>query len=127
MKVSLTRKTGFFGMGSPLKVFKNGEQVFLLNNDQTREIDASEEAINLDVKFSFLKSETVQIDNNAEEKQLQVKINPNILKLYMSLFTLIFILPIIFKSWELGVGILAIYIIFVAVMSRKFYVIEELD
>ncbi|WP_314059854.1 hypothetical protein [uncultured Vagococcus sp.] len=127
MKVSLTRKTGFFGMGSPLKVFKNGEQVFLLNNDQTKEIDASEEAINLDVKFSFLKSETVQIDNNAEEKQLQVKINPNILKLYMSLFTLIFILPIIFKSWELGVGILAIYIIFVAVMSRKFYVIEELD
>lgn len=127
MKVSLTRKTGFFGMGSPLKVFKNGEQVFLLNNDQTKEIAASEEAINLDVKFSFLKSETVQIDNNAEEKQLQVKINPNILKLYMSLFTLIFILPIIFKSWELGVGILAIYIIFVAVMSRKFYVIEELD
>lgn len=127
MKVSLTRKTGFFGMGSPLKVNKNGEQLFLLTSDETKEIETSESSLNLDVKFSFLKSETVQIDNNAEEKNLQVKINPNILKLYMSLFTLIFILPVIFKSWELGVGILAIYIVFVAVMSRKFYVIEELD
>ncbi len=127
MKVSLVRKTGFFGMGSPLKVFKNGEQVCLLNTDETKEIDGAEAGFNLDVKFSFLKSETVHIDNSAEEQRLQIKINPNILKLYMSLFTLIFILPIIFKSWELGVGILAIYIIFVAVMSRKFYVIEELE
>lgn len=127
MKVTLTRKTGFFGMGSPLKVFKDGQQLFLLSSDEVKEFEVTEETFNLDVKFSFLKSETIQISNDSEERNLQVSINPNILKLYMSLFTLIFILPIIFKSWELGVGILAIYIIFVAVMSRKFYVIEEFD
>ncbi|MBE9388055.1 hypothetical protein [Vagococcus salmoninarum] len=124
MKVKLTRKTGFFGMGSPLKILKNGQQAFLLNHDGSKEFEITEETT-IQGKFSFLKSEIYSLENNAESKELQIKINPNILKLYMSLFTLIFILPLIFRSWVLGVGILIIYVGFVAVMAPKFYVIEE--
>ena len=127
MKVNLTRKTGFFGMGSPLKVVVDQEEAFQLTNETTKEFEVTKPDATLQVTYSFLKSEVFTLVNGQLEKNLQIRINPNILKLYMSLFTLIFILPLVFRSWELGVGILAIYVIFVAVMSRKFYIIEEID
>lgn len=123
MKINLTRKTGFFGQGSPLKVILNGQEAGMLNNDERKQFDVGADQVELMVKFSFLRSQLYTLSHTEEE--FQIKINPNIMRLYISLFTLIFILPILFKSWLLGVGILALYVIFVAVMSRYFYVIEE--
>lgn len=127
MKLNVKRQTGFFGMGSSLTVFLGQQKAGALKHDETKAFEVTTESTELKVSFSFLRSQTYTIVADQPEKEVRVRVNPLIMKLYVWLFTLVFILPLIFKTWLLGVGILIVYLGFVAVMSAKFYLIDEIE
>ena len=55
MNIRITRNTGFYGMGSPIRVLKNGERWFSLNQNQSKEVTV-EEAVSVQATFYFLKN-----------------------------------------------------------------------
>lgn len=126
MKIGLKRKTSFLGNDKLLKLIKNGQEYTTLAHNEHKELEVKEESMTLSAQLGFLKSEDHTFSKEDDGKEYTVKVNPNILRMYVTFFTFIFIFPLLFKSWVLGVVILLAYIAFVGVMSRKFYTIEEL-
>lgn len=124
MKVLVKRKTGFMGMGSAIKLVKNHTDITKINFQEEKEL-TYDEGDELIAQFSFLKSDPYVLTEKDNEKELTVSSNPTVLNLYMSFFTLIFILPIVFRSWLLGVLIVICYVVFIFVMAKKYYLIKR--
>ena len=51
--------------------------------------------------------------------------NPVVFNFYVTYFTLIFIIPLLFKSWVFAIALVAFYGVFIWLMGKKFYIMEE--
>ncbi|MBL1228547.1 hypothetical protein IW492_04780 [Enterococcus sp. BWB1-3] len=122
MIVHFTRKTGFYGMATPIEVMKNGERWFLITNNSEKMVEVNENEVEVQVRFYFMKSDVFLLANNSAEKELEIKMNPILVSNYLFFFFLI----LVARGSYWGVLILlALYCIFLFSVLKKAYVIKE--
>ncbi|MFV0557142.1 MAG: hypothetical protein ACK5MW_00625 [Enterococcus sp.] len=124
MQLKLTRKTGFFGMGSPLVVRITQEQKALLNHQQTVQLELPNQMCTVQVTFFLLKSPVYQVHQTTA---LEVTMNPKLLLVYLLLFALMFLLPVmVINPWSILV-ILIFYGCWMRHFFRQAYLIKECE
>lgn len=126
MKINLYRNTGFFAMGTPFEILINNTPTAKLRHNQTITIDCQPDD-RLRAKYSLLKSKELVLTEEDEGATFEITSNPNIMKTYMTIFTLLFIFPILFQQWILAVLIVIFYAIFGITIMNKFYLIKKVD
>ncbi|MGX6961272.1 hypothetical protein [Vagococcus xieshaowenii] len=126
MKIKLKRNTGFFAMGTPFDILMNKRSFTKLSHNDSKEIDYQAGDV-LRAKYSLLKSNEVTLSEEDEGATFEISSNPNIMRTYITIFTLLFIFPILFQQWLLAIFIIVFYLIFGIVMSNRFYLIKKID
>ena len=125
MEVQITRKTGFYGMGSPLLVKKNQKSWFSIQQNQTKIVEVTESEAIIQVSFFALKSKPFKIYPTESVLQLEIIMNPALISIYLILFFAI-ALSAFLKLSILGVLILLVmYIIFFFFMLKQAYIVQE--
>lgn len=124
MDLRITRKTGFYGMGSPFSLLINGKKQGGISQGQTKEIPLSDTNTQgeIVVKFSLLQSQPYPYDiNKPDSLDLEVVFNPSFVLIYIGLF-----LALITAMQSVGFLIvgLASYVVFLVFMSRRALVIR---
>lgn len=127
MDVHVTRRTGFYGMATPIEVLKNGKRWFLIANDSQKSLEVSESEIEVQVRFYFMKSDVLYLKNDGLDKELEITMSPILLSNYFVFFMLMLLIPFVGISL-LGVLLfLLLYFIFLFFMLKKAYIIKEID
>ncbi|KAF1302485.1 MULTISPECIES: hypothetical protein [Enterococcus] len=124
MKVRVTRKTGFYGMGSPLKVLLN-KNAFFINHDQTKEQDIPTASCSIQVSFYLLKSKVYHFHSQKEVLDLIIEMNPQMVQIYLAFFILMLFLPLMFRSLILSLILILFFFLFLWRFLQKAYVIKE--
>lgn len=124
MKINLKRKVGYMGIGSAINVLKNNQKVATISPEETIEVDV-ESGDKLQVAYGILKSEVFDVTEEHQDRTFDVHMNPVVFNFYVTYFTLIFIIPLLFKSWVFAIALVAFYGVFIWLMGKKFYIMEE--
>lgn len=127
MNVHVTRRTGFYGMATPIEVLKNGERWFMIANNSVKTLDVSESQIEVQVRFYFMKSEVFYLKNDARDKELEITMNPILLSNYLVFFILMLLVPLAGMSIAAILLFLLLYFMFLFFILKKAYVIKEID
>ncbi|MBL1224397.1 hypothetical protein [Enterococcus sp. BWR-S5] len=127
MDVHVTRKTGFYGMATPIEVLKNGERWFMIANNSEKTMEVSEEQIEVQVRFYLMKSEILYLKNDASEKELEITMSPILLSNYLVFFVLMLMIPLVGMSIAAILVFLLLYFIFMFFMLKKAYIIKEIN
>ncbi|MBP1045573.1 hypothetical protein I6N96_04735 [Enterococcus sp. BWM-S5] len=127
MNVHVTRRTGFYGMATPIKVLKNGEPCFMIANNTTKTIEVSEAEAELQVRFYFLGSDTFYLKNDGLDKEIEITMSPILLSNYLVFFFLMLMIPLVGMSIAAILIFVLLYFIFLFFMLKKAYVIKEID
>lgn len=125
MNIRCTRNTGFYGMGSPIEIKKDQKKWFYLNQNQTKQVELTEEKCTIQAQFFFLKSAPFTVDNQDQMIELEVTMNPTLILVYVILFIGMFLIPVLHLSIFGIVLLLILYFIFVFSMLNRAYIIKE--
>lgn len=125
MGLMISRKTGFYGMGSGFRVTINGKSQGNIRNEETKEYEVPEDQLtgSLQISFSLLKSKPYYYDlRKNPQLQLEVVMNPAVVLIYLFLFV-----ALIFAAWNLLllIAALAAFAIFLAFMLQQAFLIRE--
>ncbi|MFB5510714.1 hypothetical protein [Enterococcus casseliflavus] len=131
MEIELTRRTGFYGMGSPLEIMQGKKRIAAINHQQTIFLALAEQTP-IRVRMFFLESQPFQLPQGQSALKLEVVMNPALKRVYigfyLSLFLMIGGLSLLSISLYslLFVGVyLVAYFIFVLIYLKKAYLIKE--
>lgn len=131
MELQLTRRTGFYGMGSPLEVMQGKKRIAAINHQQTIFL-ALVEQTPIRVRMFFLESQPFQLPKGQSALKLEVVMNPALKRIYigfyLSLFLMMGVLGLLSISLYslLFVGVyLVAYFVFVLIYLKKAYLIKE--
>lgn len=125
MELQVTRKTGFYGMGSAISLTKNGQYWFSINHNQVKQLNVSENEMTIQAKLFFFKSKNKIIKNKGNLVSLEITMNPRMVFAYVLFFIFMMFLPIIGFSF-IGILVLfALYAVFLFSMVNRAYVIKE--
>ena len=131
MELQLTRRTGFYGMGSPLEVMQGKKRIAAINHQQTIFLALAEQTP-IRVRMFFLESQPFQLPQGQSALKLEVVMNPALKRIYigfyLSLFLMIGGLGLLSISLYslLFVGVyLVAYFVFVLIYLKKAYLIKE--
>lgn len=125
MNIRCTRNTGFYGMGSPIEVRKNGEKWIYLTQNQTKDMEIDDSVCTIQAKFFFLKSVPFSVRDQGQLIDLEIKMNPTLILVYVILFVGMLMIPVLHLN-IVGISLLlVIYFIFVFSMLNKAYIIKE--
>ncbi|WP_086347442.1 hypothetical protein [Candidatus Enterococcus clewellii] len=127
MNVHVTRRTGFYGMATPIEVLKNGERWFMIANNSQKTLNVTENQVEVQVRFYFMKSEVLYLKNDASDKELEITMNPVLVSNYLVFFLLMLLIPLVGVSIAGILFVLLLYFIFLFLMLKKAYVIKEID
>lgn len=127
MNVHVTRRTGFYGMATPIEVLKNGERWFMIANNSQKTLNITENQVEVQVRFYFMKSEVLYLKNDASDKELEITMNPVLLSNYLVFFLLMLLIPLVGVSIAGILIVLLLYFTFLFFMLKKAYVIKEID
>ncbi|MGX7029871.1 hypothetical protein [Vagococcus zengguangii] len=126
MKIKLNRNSGFFAMGTPFDILINKSSNTKLAHNQSKEIEYEPGDV-LRAKYSLLKSNEVTLSAEDDGATFEITSNPNIMRTYMTIFTLLFIFPVLFQQWLLAILIIIFYAIFGMAVMNKFYLISKVE
>ncbi|MFT0131655.1 hypothetical protein I6I78_09945 [Enterococcus casseliflavus] len=131
MELQLTRRTGFYGMGSPLEIMQGKKRIAAINHQQTIFLALAEQTP-IRVRMFFLESQPFQLPQGQSALKLEVVMNPALKRVYigfyLSLFLMIGGLGLLSISLYslLFVGVyLVAYFVFVLIYLKKAYLIKE--
>lgn len=131
MELQLTRRTGFYGMGSPLEVMQGKKRIAAINHQQTIFLALAEQTP-IRVRMFFLESQPFQLPKGQSALKLEVVMNPALKRIYigfyLSLFLMMGVLGLLSISLYslLFVGVyLVAYFVFVFIYLKKAYLIKE--
>ena len=131
MELQLTRRTGFYGMGSPLEVMQGKKRITAINHQQTIFLALAEQTP-IRVHMFFLESQPFQLPKGQSALKLEVVMNPALKRIYigfyLSLFLMMGVLGLLSISLYslLFVGVyLVAYFVFVLIYLKKAYLIKE--
>lgn len=131
MELQLTRRTGFYGMGSPLEIMQGKKRIAAINHQQTIFLALAEQTP-IRVRMFFLESQPFQLPQGQSALKLEVVMNPELKRIYigfyLSLFLMIGGLGLLSISLYslLFVGVyLVAYFVFVLIYLKKAYLIKE--
>lgn len=131
MELQLTRRTGFYGMGSPLEVMQGKKRIAAINHQQTIFLGLAEQTP-IRVRMFFLESQPFHLPKDQSALKLEVVMNPALKRIYigfyLSLFLMMGVLGLLSISLYslLFVGVyLVAYFVFVLIYLKKAYLIKE--
>lgn len=131
MELELTRRTGFYGMGSPLEIMQGKKRIAAINHQQTIFLALAEQTP-IRVRMFFLESQPFQLPQGQSALKLEVVMNPALKRVYigfyLSLFLMIGGLSLLSISLYslLFVGVyLVAYFVFALIYLKKAYLIKE--
>ncbi|MHC5217394.1 hypothetical protein ACYSNR_12115 [Enterococcus sp. LJL128] len=125
MKLYITRKTGFYGMATPITVLKNGEKWFAIGNNSAKTVEVLENELDLQVSFYLLKSEPFHLKNDGLDKELEITMNPMLVGNYLIFFVLMLLIPATRMPLIAILLFLVLYFVFLITSLKKAYVIKE--
>jgi hypothetical protein len=130
MAYKITRKTGFYAMGSPLDLLLDGQKVARINHQETLVLDFDEGK--LSVRFFFLKSKERSLEELQDGDSLVIKMNPKIVTFYILFYVGLFLLMALLAiSQQITIILLGILLYLVGYFclgvhySKQAYIIEE--
>ncbi|GGC80589.1 hypothetical protein [Enterococcus wangshanyuanii] len=127
MDIRCTRNTGFYGMGSPIELKKNGEKWVYLTHNQTKELEITEDQCTVQVSFFLLKSQPLILIDKGQPISIEITMNPILISNYVILFIGMLLIPI-FHLNIVGILLLLVaYAIFLFSMLKKAYIIKEME
>lgn len=85
MELQLTRRSGFYGMGSPLEVMQGKKRIAAINHQQTIFLALAEQTP-IRVRMFFLESQPFQLPKGQSALKLEVVMNPALKRIYRLLF-----------------------------------------
>ncbi len=118
----MTRKTGFYGMGSPLVLRINGEKVRSINNNQTITIDVTA-PFTMQITFFWLKSPIYKVTHPAHS--YIVTMNLLLLQLYPFLFLASGLSAAYVQRLSYSLLVILLMIVFFLFIKNQAYVIKE--
>lgn len=124
MKIKIKRNTGFYGMGSPIVIKKDGEKWIYLNHNETVEKTIDEEQCSLQVSFFFLKSRPISIKGKAGVQTFEVQMNPRIIYCYVFFFLILYGAAY-FQSIQMTVLGIFLFFSMLIFYFRQAYIIKE--
>ncbi|MFY1068515.1 hypothetical protein [Enterococcus sp. AD013-P3] len=125
MGLKLSRKTGFYGMGSGFRVTINGRPQGSIGNEETKVYELPEDQATgtVQISFSLLKSKPYYYDlRKKPQLHLEVTMNPSVVLVYLFLFVLLLVAT---QNLLLLAGGLVAFVIFLTVMLRQAFLIKE--
>lgn len=127
MRLKITRNTGFYAMGSALKISKNGEELGYINEKQTREFDIAEQEYDLQASFYFVKSPIYHVDTRKSSLNLVILMDEKPVSMYLALFIVSAMIPMLFRSIIVSLFIIILYFFFFFKNLKNMYTIKEIE
>lgn len=127
MRLTITRNTGFYAMGSALKITKNGENLGHINEKQTREFDIAEQEYDLQASFYFVKSPIYRVDTRKNSLNLVILMSEKPVAMYLALFIVSATVPMLFRSIVVSLFIIILFFFFLFSNLKNMYVIKEIE
>ena len=124
MEVRVTRKTGFYGMGSPIKVILN-DKTFMLNHEQSKTLTITEETCSIQVSFYLLKSKVYRFQPQKEPLDLIIQMNPKMIQIYLILFGFMLLMPLLLRSIAVSILLIVLFIGFLLKFLHQAYIVKE--
>ena len=125
MNVHFTRKTGFYGMGTPIEVLKDGDRWFMINHNSQKTMELTQSEAVLQVRFFFMKSQPFRLVNRGQDTELEITMNPILMTNYLIFFGLMLLIPIAQASLWAVLVLLLLYFVFLFSTLKKAYLIKE--
>ncbi|MFS1028406.1 hypothetical protein ACFC89_06950 [Enterococcus casseliflavus] len=91
MELQLTRRTGFYGMGSPLEVMQGKKRIAAINHQQTIFLALAEQTP-IRVRMFFLESQPFQLPKGQSALKLEVVMNPALKRIYIGFYLSLFLM-----------------------------------
>lgn len=126
MEINLRRNTGFYGMGSPLKVTINGKTVGSIKHQETKQFQIPEDTADVAVAFYWLKSKSFHLAKR-HSANLEITMNLQMIQFYLVMFVLFLVVPAMLKSLWVLVLLLIIYGWLLASFMKQAYQIKEIQ
>lgn len=131
MELQLTRRTGFYGMGSPLEVMQGKKRIAAINHQQTIFLELAEQTP-IRVRMFFLESQPFQLPQGQSALKLEIVMNPTLKRLYIGFYLSLFLMMGVLGLFSISlysllfVGVyLVAYFVFVLIYLKKTYLIKE--
>lgn len=131
MELQLTRRTGFYGMGSPLEVMQGKKRIATINHQQTIFLALAEQTP-IRVRMFFLESQPFQLPQGQSALKLEVVMNPTLKRVYIGFYLSLFLMMGVLGLFSISlysllfVGVyLVAYFVFVLIYLKKAYLIKE--
>lgn len=127
MRISLNRQTGFYGSGSQMKVFIDGEAAGYLNAEVTKQFEIREQPFTVQVNMLLMKSRVYRFDTRNDGEIFVIKMNSKLIVGYLLFFMLALFLPALMKDYQMMFVLLGAYLVFLVFYLRQAFVIESAD
>lgn len=131
MELQLTRRTGFYGMGSPLEVMQGKKRIAAINHQQTIFLALAEQTP-IRVRMFFLESQPFHLPKGQSALKLEVVMNPALKRIYIGFYLSLFLMMGVLGLFSISlysllfVGVyLVAYFVFVLIYLKKAYLIKE--
>lgn len=133
MELQLTRRTGFYGMGSPLEIMQGKKRIAAINHQQTIFLALAEQTP-IRVRMFFLESQPFQLPQGQSALKLEVVMNPALKRIYIGFYISLFLMIgglgllsiSLYSLLFVGVYLVA-YFVFVLIYLKKAYLIKEVS
>lgn len=133
MQIEIKRRTGFFGMASPIKLIQVGQQIASISHDQSQlvTIDPSQP---LTVKLMMLRSQPYRVKHGMVPDKLEIVLNPQLKQFYFLSYGLFFVfagLSGLFYTqgwlWPLLIMLIVLYGVGLRYFLVRGYLIREVE
>lgn len=122
MKIKLTRKTGFYGMGSPIVLWINGKKTRSISNNQSIILEVTA-PFTMQITFFWLKSPIYTVIHPATN--YVVKMNLLLLQLYPFLFLAGGLSAVYMQRLIYSLLVILVMIAFFFYIKNQVYIIKE--
>lgn len=122
MKITFTRKTGFYGMGSPIQLRINDQNHVSLNHDQSVQIE-TQAPFTMQIVFYWLKSPVYTVTDPKEA--YVITMNLLVLQIYPFLFLGTAIGMFYWQNWLYSLAAAVLLIGFFFYIKNRTYAIKE--
>lgn len=122
MEIKLTRKTGFYGMGSPLVLWIDGKKTKSISNNQSITLDVTA-PFTMQITFFWLKSPIYTITRPAAS--YVVKMNLLLLQLYPFLFLASGLSAVYVQQFVYSLVVILVMLVFFFYIKNQAYIIKE--
>lgn len=122
MEIHFTRRTGFYGMGSPIQLRINGEKKQYLNHNQSVMVEV-DTPFTMQVSFYWLKSPVYTVTHPNE--RYVITMNLLLLQIYPFLFLASGLSAIYIQHFIYSLLVILVMIAFFFYIKNQAYVIKE--